>query len=223
MTQKQLKSYLKSEAIAAGIAPSDIDSRVNDAITFGLEEFWGAWTWYFKMKETTFTVTTTKTSYKPPKDFGGLIKIVDQGQSHGGDLEFFAKEDFDRRFPKPASDSAGIPVAVTCFQTGGKWKLQFYPRPTVTRSFNLVYEIDTAYAIETIPKNFTSGLLIAAGKWIPRLASDKGLVMERRADIIYRRLILQNTAHKKPFNALSTQGPIGRRLHASVDPNAGIL
>lgn len=221
MTREQLKSYLKTEAIASNFDANSIEDRVDQAVNFGLEEFWGAWNWYFKMKEVTFSVTTVETSYEAPKDFGGLIKIVDQGTSQGGDMDYLSKEEFDRRYPKPAAQSSGIPFAVTCFKDDGVWKLQFYPRPT-SRDFNLVYEIDTAFAIETIPNNFTSGLLISCAKWIPMLSSQSGLVLEQRTEIIYRRLKLQNTTHKKPFNALALQGVTMTRLPVWADTNAFI-
>lgn len=223
MTRATLLRYLKTEALAAQIAPADINDRVNAAIEIGIPAFWGAWNWYFKRKQVTFSVTATATSYDAPDDFGGLVKIVEQDSTSGGDLAFFAQEEFNRLFPKPAGDASGRPVAVTCFMDAGDWKLQFYPRPNVAMDFDLVYEIDTAHSVEEIPKGFEDGVVIWCAKYIPRMASSAGLAMEQRAQIVLRQLQLQNNVHKKPFNSLAAQSPTGTRLPVWADPNASIL
>lgn len=222
MTRGQIEKYLRTEAVLAGIASNDIADRVDSAIDMGLRSFWGSWNWYFKMREVTFTTTTVATNYDPPKDYGGLIKIVQQADFFGDDLEFLAKEEFDRRFPKPGSISPGRPVAVTTYQTNGKWKLQFYPQPTVQTDFNLVYEIGLAFAVEQIPEGFADGLNISCAKYIYPLGSREGLALEGRWQIIKRELQLQNTVHKKPFNNLAIQGPRERRLPRFADQFANV-
>ena len=223
MTRATLKSYLKTEAIAAKIAPGDVNARVNAAINIGLASFWGAWNWYFKRKQVTFSVTETATTYDAPSDFGGLVKITEQSASHGGDLSYVEQEEFNRLVPKPSAEASGTPELVTCFMTAGEWKLQFYPRPSGAMDFDLVYEIDTAQAVETVPRGFEDGLVLSCAKYIPRLASGEGLSMERRWQIVFRQLQLQNNVHKKPLNSLARPVGVVRRLPAFADPNQGIL
>ena len=223
MTRKQLKTYLISEATVAGIAAGDISERVDQAINMGLRAFWGVWSWYWKMKEVTFSITATATTYDPPSGFGGLIKIVEQGTSSGGDLSFMAKEEFDRMFPKPAADASGTPVVVTCFQSDGKWKLQFYPRPSGAMDFNLVFEKGSGFAVEEVPDGFADGLVIFCSKFIYKAGSKERRSIHNESMEIVRQLQLQNTAHKKPMNSLVSQGPTDTRLPVWADQNASIL
>lgn len=217
MTREQLKTYLRTEATSAGIATGDISERVDQAINNGLRSFWGSWNWYFKMREVTFATTTVAVNYDAPSDFGGLIKIVQQADFFGADLEFNSKEEFDAMYPKPGSFSPGRPVSVTTYQTKGKWKLQFYPQPTAPMDFNLLYEIALPFAIEEIPEGFTDGLTISCAKYIYPLGSTQGFALEQRWEIVKRSLQLQNNVHKKPFNSLAIQGPRHRRLPRFAD------
>lgn len=219
MTRAELVDYLRTEAVAAGFAGTDTEARVNGAIKFGVASFWGARNWYFKMKEDTFSITATQTTYNAPKDFGGLIDITHQDSSFGGPIEYLSKEEFDRRFPKPSQSGPGRPVWVTCYQSEGNWKLQFFPRPNVM-DMNLVYEISQAFAIETVPDNFAAGLLIACATYIPKLDSRAGLVLEERKRLIYRELMLQNGVSKKPFNSLARKGPGEVRIPRAADQHA---
>lgn len=219
MTNADLTSYLRTEAVAAGIAGTDIEKRVSGAIKFGSASFWGARNWYFKMREDTFSITSTQTTYNAPKDFGGLIDITHQDSSFGGSITYISKEEFDRRYPKPSQSGPGRPVWVTCYQSEGEWKLQFFPRPTVM-DMNLVYEISKLFAVETVPDNFADGLLIACAKYIPRLDSRAGLVLEERKRLIYKELMLQNNVSKRPFNSLARLGPEEVRLPRFADQHA---
>lgn len=222
MTRATLKEYLRTEAVLSGVDPADVEDRVNTAIDIGLEDFWGSWDWYFKTKEATFTVTTTADNYALPDDFGGLIQMVEQASSNGGELVYKDKEEFDRLVPLPSSESSDTPTIFTVYQDDDSWRVAFFPRPNTTMNFNLYYVMDNPASVDTIPKQFTGGLVITCAKYIPRLDSPKGLLLEQREELIHNKLKRMNKRNRKPISTLVNQNATVRRLPEWADRSANI-
>jgi hypothetical protein len=222
MTTQTLKDYLKTEAKNSGVAPVDIDSRVNSCVNMGLDSFWGAWDWYFKKKKATFSVTTTATTYDAPNDFGGMIKITSQLNSTGDDIRYMNHEDFNAHFPKPSGDSSGTPQVVTCFMDDGKWKLQFYPRPSASQDFDLVYEMEAPSAVEVVPSGFVDGVVLYCAKYLYPLGSPQGFTLEKRAAIVLDQLKIQNKVNKAPITNLGGKDEIIGRMPVWADYNQSI-
>lgn len=222
MTTATLKDYLKTEAIAANISPSDVSTRVNLSVNFGLAAFWGAWDWYFKKKQITFSVDATQTAYDAPKDFGGFIKITSQLNTTGDDIRYMNHNDFNAHFPKPSGDSSRRPEVVTTFMDDGKWKLQFWPRPSTPQDFELIYEMKSPPAVENVPTGFEDGIVLYCAKYIYRLGSKEGLILQERTRDVLDLLKIQNKVNKAPLSNIAGQEHIIGRAPWWADENQSI-
>lgn len=222
MTDATLKRFLMTEATLVGIASGDRSDRVNRAIELGSDEFWGSWDWFFTNKEITFSVSDTATSYDLPDDFGGLIKIVEQANSSGGDLTYKHKDDFDGMIPLPSGEATGTPILVTTYMDDGKYKIAFHPRPNGAMDFNLFYKIRRPLSVAAIPNAFTSGVMVACAKYIPRMDSPNGMILERRYEATLRRLKVMNKVNHAPLKLGGQTVTVGG-LPTWADSNADIV
>jgi len=142
MNTSEYVEYYTTLLNVAGVEMASPSSHVKKAVRSGLEDFWGAGDWQFKMFEYSLSLTSGAEVYSLPNDFAGFRSFREEGTVEGLKLKYFPYEEFHEVVPKLSQYATGKPQAFTVFRDADdsdKWKIKFFPAPeTITLYCGLV-------------------------------------------------------------------------------------
>ena len=190
MTSDALKEYLKTEALAAGIATADLDARTTRAHDFGVADFWNCWPWTFRVQEYDHPVVAGEESSDLPDNFAAIKSIRETNSSFGQKLKFLEKEEFDRVTPKPTSEGTNDPYYFTVYfnLNDGRHKIQFAPRPNVTGTIPMVIYLQPPADISDVPAGAVEGIVSTCCKYIYKWGSSEQINIAKLSYFAIERL-----------------------------------
>lgn len=197
-TIKEYTEYFTTltKALKMDFTDTDMDNYVKNAIKSGLQQFWGAKSWSFKVATTTISITSAADSYDLPDDFDSAVSIKEKNSIRGFKLIHMNKEQFDELIPKPAVWDSDFPLVYTIYHVdsdddAGKFVISIYPRPS-SLTLDLAYNKTTNDNVKVVPDKFQSGVeaCIASHIFLPGFNQRTVAYNEARAEI--RRLEVQD-------------------------------
>jgi len=160
MKREEYKNHFESMLVAdQSIKITDVAQHVDRAITLGINAFWGAHNWWFRLVEDTLTITEAADAYDLPDDFDSFVTVREQSTTDGRKLQYYPKERFDEMFPKLSAFASGYPQSFTIFkgESSEVAQIAFYPRPT-SATVKLLYNTGSVRNPEIIPSKYQSGV-----------------------------------------------------------------
>ena len=199
MTVDEAQKYFSQMAIQAKIEIANVSDLVNQAIGWGVGEFWNARPWRFRVKTGTLVIAAEADSYDLPEDFGQYLSLRDIELSTGNQIRFMTKAEFDYHFPRLDSESAGVPRFCTIYEDlqESKSKIQFFPCPT-TRTIYIAYLTKTG-AINVIPDRYSGGLRATIEKYLYPTFTEKFQAASVSCDSELNTLERLDTANGAPL------------------------
>lgn len=174
--QSEYEEYFRELVEALELKLSNVDKYVENAISMGLKQFWGAKPWSFKQRQAILTIGTASDSYDLPADFDSMISIREESSIQGFRIEHVNKEMFDQLVPRqsfPADNNFSLIYTVFTIEdedakTNSKKVISIHPRPSST-SIPILYNKTTPDNLSEIPDKFQSGLeaFVAAHIFLP--------------------------------------------------------
>jgi len=156
MTEESLEKYLTVLAKQQGVSSEDIPDHVKNVINIGLGMFWGARPWGFKTKSSTLD-TSGSWPYNLPGDFSAMRTVSERDSVTGMSLLYYTKIDFDRAYPDLDLLATGTPQ-VACIYYDDRWKIKFFPRPSVDTVYIDYYTAGTPQ-VSDVPGDYITGLI----------------------------------------------------------------
>lgn len=140
---------------------------VDDAVGFGLRDFYGAWPWAFKEAHEELTTTASDKTVVLPKTFDGMVSIIEDTSSNGRKLIRMVADEFDRLIPDSEGMSTGTPKYYKVYydQTTGNWKVDLYPTPSAAITLYLTCHT-LANDNQEIPDKYIGGFVAGAAKYL---------------------------------------------------------
>lgn len=208
MTHAELKKDLIYLAKASGLDAPDLDDHVVFCIARGLADFWNACSWSWRTRSEELAITAEQEDYELPGDFSGVRTVRQKDSEHGGPIEFYTKEEFDRDYPAPTSYDAGYPIICTAYKntTDGKWYIKFIRTP---ESGTIIYldMYTTQGSVEGVPAGYESGLLASVEKYLYKLGTAARSNAWMQYDIEVKRLERTDTAFRGHLTRLLQPPP----------------
>lgn len=166
MDGETLKRLILGQMKMQNVATTIADGLVDDAITLALPFVWEQYTWRFKRKEKSLTLTASQEYVELPADFGSFYSLrLRDGSSDGWKLRYFEEDSFELYYPNPEMVSEGDPRSVKIVRDQNKWRAYFFPIPNGSNSLTLIYGINSNGAMADQLGNAMSNLLVNA-VWI---------------------------------------------------------
>jgi hypothetical protein len=204
MTRAEYKAHLVNILAAdERVKITDLEDYVDKAITLGLNAFYGAHNWWFRLVEYTLTVTSAADSYNLPLDFDSFVTVREQSTTDGQKLQFYPKELFDEKFPKLSAFTSDYPQAFTVFQGENTDypQIALMPRPT-SATLKILYNRGSVNDPDSVPQKYQAGLAAAiAWQALPFGHPGRGIAyQEFRAEV--ERLRISNKVDESDISQM---------------------
>lgn len=167
MTENEIVQMVKGQIKLPGVhVPAVVDALISQAVRKAGPFVWTLWSWSFRRKEDTITMTSDQEYVELPDDFASFRSIrYRNGTTDGWKLKYRNESNYEYYYANPNVFTQDEPTQVKIVKDGesGVWRAYFSPVPDSNYELSLIYNVAFSN-ISAYDEKFV--LLILAAAWL---------------------------------------------------------